>query len=127
MDGEGLTLICKEAGDWTGKLYALAQGGGKDGEAHAGRSVTVLVDGPYGTLCLCSPARSTLTSRGGGPGNTVVTSFSGVLLVTGGSGLTYGLSLVESLLQKGAQGASAVLVVELTWIVPHPCKHDLYP
>ena len=56
-----------------------------------------------------------------------MTSFSGVLLVAGGSGLTYGLSLVESLLQKGAQGASAVLVVELTWIVPHPCKHDLYP
>ena len=48
-DGEGLTLICKNTGDWTDKLYSLAQGGGKDSEAHAGRNVTVLVDGPYGT------------------------------------------------------------------------------
>ena len=48
-DGEGLTLICKNTGDWTDKLYSLAQGGAKDSEAHGGRNVTVLVDGPYGT------------------------------------------------------------------------------
>ena len=41
--------MCKRAGDWTKRLYALAETG-KDGESTSdtGRRVTVLVDGPYG-------------------------------------------------------------------------------
>ncbi|KAH9918083.1 uncharacterized protein B0H18DRAFT_1032519 [Fomitopsis serialis] len=101
-NGQGLTLMCKKAGDWTGKLYSLAQGS-KDSESQMGKDVTVLVDGPYG-----------------GPGNTIVTSYSGAMLVTGGSGLTYALSLVEEFLQKGMQGTSSVLVAEFIWSVPSP-------
>ncbi|KZT71155.1 hypothetical protein DAEQUDRAFT_810137 [Daedalea quercina L-15889] len=101
-NGEGLTLMCKKAGDWTGKLYALAEGN-KETESQMGRDVTVLIDGPYG-----------------GPGNTVVTSYSGAMLVTGGSGLAYGLPIVEEFLQKGMQGVSAILVVDLVWSVRSP-------
>ncbi|KAH9918084.1 uncharacterized protein B0H18DRAFT_1032521 [Fomitopsis serialis] len=101
-NGDGLVLMCKKAGDWTGKLYSLAQRG-KDGEAATGRSVTVLIDGPYG-----------------GPGNTVITSFSGVMLVAGGSGITYALSTVEELLQMRAVGSSRARMVELVWSVRNP-------
>ncbi|KAH9838087.1 iron reductase [Rhodofomes roseus] len=106
-NGEGLTLMCKKAGDWTGKLYTLAQGN-KDSESQMGKDVTVLVEGPYG-----------------GPGNTVLASYSGAMLVTGGSGLTYGLSVIEEFLQMGLQGTSSVLVADLIWSVPSPS--NLFP
>ncbi|TFY62034.1 hypothetical protein EVJ58_g4117 [Rhodofomes roseus] len=105
--GEGLVLMCKKAGDWTGKLYALAQRG-SDGEAAKGKEVTVLLDGPYG-----------------GPGNTVITSFSGAMIIAGGSGITYALSTVEELLEMRAAGSSSARVVELVWSVRGPSS--LFP
>lgn len=44
--------MCKKAGDWTNKLYELAQSGAA-GEAGSGRNVYVAIDGPYGTVNLC--------------------------------------------------------------------------
>jgi ferric-chelate reductase len=49
-DGEdGMVLLCKRAGGWTGRLWDIANEGaraGKDGMEHA--CVRVLVEGPYG-------------------------------------------------------------------------------
>jgi hypothetical protein len=51
---EGLVLLCKKAGKWTGKLYemAIASGYGESGKGR-GRNVMVMLEGPYGMLKLC--------------------------------------------------------------------------
>ncbi|KAG8699553.1 hypothetical protein FRC08_005219, partial [Ceratobasidium sp. 394] len=95
----GLTLICKNAGDWTSGLYNMASGGLKDGH----RTAYVLVEGPYG-----------------GPGNTVFASFSGVMLVLGGSGITFGTSVLEDIVAKSLRGDSRVLCLHFIWVVQHP-------
>ncbi|KZT71167.1 hypothetical protein DAEQUDRAFT_707501 [Daedalea quercina L-15889] len=97
--GDGLVLMCKKAGDWTTRLYSLAHKG-MDGESASGKRVTVLIDGPYG-----------------GPGNTVLSSFSGAMIVAGGSGITYALSTVEELLETRAAGSSRARMVELVWSI----------
>ncbi|KAG8742378.1 hypothetical protein FRC10_001600 [Ceratobasidium sp. 414] len=84
-----LTLICKIAGDWTSGLYKMASGGSKGDH----RAAYVLVDGPYG-----------------GPGNTMFTSFSGVMLVLGGSGITFGTSVLEDIVAKSIRGDSPASV-----------------
>lgn len=46
---EGLVLMCKNAGGWTNRLYELAKVAGygcEDGDES--RTVTVMLDGPYG-------------------------------------------------------------------------------
>lgn len=73
--------MCKKSGSWTTKLYAAAQ---SVPEHTAPRKVKVHVEGPYG-----------------GPGHTIVPSFSSALIVVGGSGITYGLSTVQDLINKG--------------------------
>lgn len=46
--GEGLVLMVKKAGDWTGSLFEMAKRADY-GEANGlGREVKVLVEGPYG-------------------------------------------------------------------------------
>lgn len=71
---------------------------------------------------------ATLQHRGlmglllGGPGHAIVTSFSGAMLVAGGSGITYALSTVQELITKGAESASRVRVVELVWCITDPCE-----
>lgn len=44
---EGLVLLAKKSGGWTNKLYEMAKEGGYT-EAGYGRSVRVVVEGPYG-------------------------------------------------------------------------------
>jgi ferric-chelate reductase len=48
---EGLVLMCKKTGKWTGKLYdmALASGYGEGG-SRAGGNVRATIEGPYGKL-----------------------------------------------------------------------------
>ena len=53
----------------------------------------------------------------GGPGDTLLASFSGVLLVVGGSGISYGLSAAEELVRKATEGTSTVAVLDLVWCV----------
>lgn len=44
-------------------------------------------------------------------------SYSGVVLVVGGSGITYGLSVIKDLVQKDLLGQSRVKTLELVWCV----------
>ncbi|KAI0031325.1 ferric reductase like transmembrane component-domain-containing protein [Vararia minispora EC-137] len=107
---DGLELIVKRVGRSTSRLYSLAGGDERtrgekqpaDGDAEAQRElrrVTVVVEGPYS-----------------GP-HTLFEAYSGVVLVAGGSGITYALSLLDDLLAKHAAGASHVRVLELVWSV----------
>src|SRR5258708_19510172 len=71
---EGAKLIVKATGDWTNKLFEIAQRKGKgDDESGAGPGkcrpspIAVLVEGPYGGC------------------NLVYSAYSSVLLVAGGS------------------------------------------
>ncbi|KZT71970.1 hypothetical protein DAEQUDRAFT_723603 [Daedalea quercina L-15889] len=100
---EGLVLMVKKAGDWTNSLYNIAQDADV-GELGAGsRRVKVMLTGPYG-----------------GPGHALVSSFSGAMLVAGGSGITYALSTAQEIVQKSTEGASRSRVVELVWSVTDP-------
>lgn len=56
----------------------------------------------------------------GGPGYTMFTSYSGALLVAGGSGVTFILSVLEDILQKHAEGRSRLRVIEVVWSVSDP-------
>mgnify|MGYP001201193653 CR=1 FL=1 len=99
---EGLVLLCKQAGDWTEKLVALSKQVGQLEKNGVG-TVKVCVDGPYG-----------------GPSRMVFSSFSGAVIVVGGSGITFGLSVVEELLMKDLRGESRIKYLELIWVVPDP-------
>lgn len=98
---EGLVLMVKKAGDWTNKLFELAQKSEyRDGGE---RKVRVMIQGPYG-----------------GPGHASVASFSGAMLVAGGSGITYALSTLQELVQKGMDGGSRVRAIDLAWSMTDP-------
>ncbi|PCH37162.1 hypothetical protein WOLCODRAFT_140747 [Wolfiporia cocos MD-104 SS10] len=99
---EGLVLMCKKAGDWTNKLFEVAQRTEYEAES-VGRNVKVVLNGPYG-----------------GPGHALIHSYSGAVIVTGGSGITYALSTIQELMQKSSEGASRVRHVELVWSVADP-------
>ncbi|KAJ2919424.1 hypothetical protein MD484_g997, partial [Candolleomyces efflorescens] len=107
---EGLHLIIKKCGLWTGHLAQLAtsphhssyitstleDGGKPDTRAR----VRVLIEGPYG-----------------GPGRLVFSSFSSVVLVCGGSGITFGLGMLSDLVKKDLVGECRVKSCELIWVV----------
>ncbi|TFK83417.1 incomplete iron reductase [Polyporus arcularius HHB13444] len=101
--GEGLVLMVKKAGDWTTKLYDLAQRADY-GEANGlGGSVQVVVEGPYG-----------------GPGHAIFSSFSGAMFVAGGSGITFGLAAVQDLMKKDLEYRSRIRAMELVWCIQDP-------
>ncbi|TBU28196.1 incomplete iron reductase [Dichomitus squalens] len=101
--GEGLVLMVKKAGDWTGKLYDLAQRADY-GEANGlGSSVQVVIEGPYG-----------------GPGHAIFSSFSGAMFVAGGSGITFALAAVQDLVKKDLEYRSRVRAMELVWCIQDP-------
>ena len=97
---DGMVLLCKRAGDWTRELYAMAQAGNKQGD---GAKIKVVVEGPYG-----------------GPGHTIYSSFSAVVLISGGSGITYSLSVLEDLVLKDLNNESRVKSIHLVWSIPDP-------
>ncbi len=41
-------------------------------------------------------------------------------MIIGGSGITFALSTIQDLVQKGLQGDSRVKVIELVWMVQSP-------
>ncbi|KAG9121030.1 hypothetical protein FRC07_003191 [Ceratobasidium sp. 392] len=100
----GLSLVCKKAGNWTSALYRMASER-SNGDEH--RSVYVLVEGPYG-----------------GPGHSIIPSFSGVMLVLGGSGITFGTSVLEDLVAKSLDGTARTVCINLVWVVQHPSAAD---
>ncbi|KAI0055985.1 hypothetical protein BV25DRAFT_1865522 [Artomyces pyxidatus] len=119
-NGKGMELVIKKQGAWTRKLFTMAGGGEqartqneKRGKGAADfdverahtltREVRVLVEGPYS-----------------GAGHTLFNSYSGALLVAGGSGISYALALLDDMLQKHAQGNSRLRIIEVVWAVGGP-------
>jgi ferric-chelate reductase len=118
-DGEGIELLIKEGGDWTRQLASFAKAGnqfdlesGGMGKPRplqllkglgSGRSVNVLVEGPYG-----------------GPCHSVVSSYSAALIVCGGSGISYGIALLSEIVRDAEDGKARVRVGEMVWVVRDP-------
>ncbi|KAF9223189.1 hypothetical protein BS17DRAFT_796275 [Gyrodon lividus] len=101
---EGLVLLCKNVGGWTRRLYEMAKVAGYGcEEGGVGRSVCVMIEGPYG-----------------GPGHAVFASFSAAMFVVGGSGITFALAAVQDLIQRDLEGSSRVKIIELIWSVQDP-------
>lgn len=53
----------------------------------------------------------------GARGHAIFASFSGVVIVVGGSGITFALSVVQDLIQKDLAGKSRVKVIDVIWSV----------
>ncbi len=68
-------------------------------------------------VCLCGWGADIFL---GSPQRTVLSSFSGVVLVAGSSGITFTLAALEDLVQKDTAGESRVKIIELVWIVADP-------
>lgn len=101
VGGDGMVLMVKKAGGWTGKLYDMASGGvSLEKGGSMGRKANVIIEGPYG-----------------GIGHTMMDTFSGALFVAGGSGITFALASIQELIQKDVAGRSNVKVIELVWCV----------
>ena len=101
--GEGLVLMVKKAGDWTNKLYDLAQRADYSEANGMGGCVQVIVEGPYG-----------------GPGHAIFASFSGAMFVAGGSGITFALAAVQDLMKKDLEYRSRIRAMELVWCIQDP-------
>lgn len=63
----------------------------------------------------------------GGPGSSIFASYTGAMFVVGGSGISFGLSAVQDLMQRDAERKSRVKVVELIWSVQDPCTSQPPP
>jgi len=124
----GIVLYAKIAGDWTRRLHRMAcetsleigddyeereafikaesEGKLAPGADHPGRRVTVMIDGPYGGLKLD------------------LASYDTVLVVAGGSGVTFLLGTIEEALclRERGQGPSKINVA---WVVRDLCKSSL--
>jgi ferric-chelate reductase len=100
-------LTVKQAGNWTRRLYALANAASHDCDAEksVGREVRVLVECPYG-----------------GPGHTMYAEFDVALFVADGSGITYALECAWDVIQKAADGRARTKVVKLVWVVREPVR-----
>lgn len=119
----GITLYAKVAGDWTRRLHAMAsdlsleegddfeerqafiEGSEKPGADHPGRKVTVVIDGPYGGLKMD------------------LGEYSNVLLVAGGSGVTFLLGSIEEALCCHQRGQTPSRV-EVAWVVRDLCEYE---
>ncbi|KAH9066825.1 hypothetical protein EDB87DRAFT_463238 [Lactarius vividus] len=106
----GMLLAIKARGAWTRKLLRMAAAGGTAGKStdteggcDSAREVRIIVEGPYS-----------------GPGHTLYTAYSGVVLVAGGSGISYVMGVLDDILQKHASGQSNVRVIEVVWSVADP-------
>lgn len=122
----GIVLYAKVAGDWTRRLHAMASDPGlefgddyekriaflsaqEDGSAslldHPGRQVYVTIDGPYGGLKMD------------------LGRYDSVLVVAGGSGVTFLLGSVESAL-CAAEAGRGPRSVRAAWVVREPSLVD---
>ncbi|KAI9440920.1 hypothetical protein H4582DRAFT_2074709 [Lactarius indigo] len=106
----GMRLIIKARGQWTRKLLRMAaaeDAAEKPTDTELGRKpargVRIIVEGPYS-----------------GPGYTLYSAYSGVVLVAGGSGISYIMGVLDDILQKHASGNSNVRVIEVVWSVADP-------
>ncbi|KAF9266857.1 hypothetical protein L218DRAFT_955963 [Marasmius fiardii PR-910] len=103
---EGMVLMCKKAGNWTAKLYSLANrlSSSSIEDGHERQStVRVMIEGPYG-----------------GTGHRMFSSFSSAVFIVGGSGITFALSSIQEIINADNAGNSRVKVIELVWVVQDP-------
>ena len=120
---EGLVLLCKKSGRWTTKMYEMSSTSvyGEQGQ-EIGRSVKVMVEGPYGKHPRRTPQRPIFHDQAklstGGVGNTVIPSYSGAMFVVGGSGVTFALSAVQDLVRAGH--SSNVSDIDIIWCIADP-------
>ncbi len=56
----------------------------------------------------------------GGPGHTNFASFSAAVIVVGGSGISFGLGIVNDLVEKDLKGRSSLKAIEMIWAVQDP-------
>ena len=83
----------------------------------AGRS-GLLIEGPYDKLVAQQYMTCQLTlCTIGGPGHAIFTSFSAVVMIIGGSCITFSPSTIQDLAQKGLRGGSCVKMIELVGVV----------
>ncbi|KZV76838.1 hypothetical protein PENSPDRAFT_679855 [Peniophora sp. CONT] len=111
--GSGAELyIKKEQGTFTNGLYEMAKGERSEekgpsateaGASQTTRTMRMLVEGPYG-----------------GPSYTLFESYSGVVLVAGGSGISCVLGILDDLTEAHATGRSRVRSIEIVWVVADP-------
>nr|KIR87111.1 hypothetical protein I308_02803 [Cryptococcus tetragattii IND107] len=98
-----MVLMCKNAGDWTNRLFNFSralEASTCEPEAGSGRNVTIIIEGPYG-----------------GTGNTMLSSFSSLVLIAGGSGITHALAIAHDLLKRAPTGAVRARTIDLVWMV----------
>ncbi|KAG6828794.1 hypothetical protein H0H92_006733 [Tricholoma furcatifolium] len=107
---EGIVLMIKKSGRWTGRLYDMAKSSGFT-EAGQGRRIKVMVEGPYG-----------------GPGHAIFASYSAAVFIVGGSGITFALSAIQDLIRQDLKCRSRVKTITLVWSVQDPgTLHPLLP
>ncbi|KAF8340632.1 uncharacterized protein EI90DRAFT_3117135 [Cantharellus anzutake] len=115
--GEGAKLVVKAAGDWTNRLFEIAEKKGRgDAELGAGHEkgrpypVAVLIEGPYGGC------------------NLVYSAYSSVLLVAGGSGVSYVLGVAQGMVADARLGKSRTRELNIIWSVrDRAAVNDLLP
>lgn len=107
--GSGLELLIKKEGSSTRELFKMAGGGERSMDEKAAtvelgqvnsRRIKCLVEGPYS-----------------GHAATMFEAYSGVLLVAGGSGISFILSLLDDLVNKHVEGRSRTRAIEVVWSV----------
>ncbi|KAG9018511.1 hypothetical protein FRB93_000214 [Tulasnella sp. JGI-2019a] len=110
--GEGLILYIKACGDWSDQLYEIASSlrsaAGVEklaSETASGQSVMMrmVIEGPYGSH-----------------GHDVLSTFTSAFLVVGGSGITWGISMVEEIIQDAELERANTKLVHLVWVVQDP-------
>lgn len=106
-DEEGLVLYVKETGDWTRSLGVMAKDGASTTVAEKGfghgRLAHVIVQGPFG-----------------GPGHTVFSSYSAALIVCGGSGISFGLAVLQEMVHDAFDRSSRARLIDFVWTVQDP-------
>jgi hypothetical protein len=129
----GMILSVKVQGSWTRSLLDMSGDAADarpkerftDPERGRGpsREVRVIVEGPYGKhRSLAVPNGANAIHHKGGPGYTLYSAYSAVVLVAGGSGISYVMGVLDDMLQKHACGKSRVRVIEVIWSVGDPGK-----
>ncbi|KDQ20918.1 hypothetical protein BOTBODRAFT_26929 [Botryobasidium botryosum FD-172 SS1] len=97
----GVQVIAKNAGDWTRKLHAISKDVVSEVKGHDQQKVpvSVAIEGPYG----CA--------------NFLYAAYPSVLLVAGGSGVSYILGVAEGIAQDSARGRARTRELTLVWSV----------
>ncbi|KAG8988981.1 hypothetical protein FRB90_002460 [Tulasnella sp. 427] len=111
---EGLVLYVKKAGDWSTRLYDTAKGPEKPLEGQASEK------GIESTAEKSTKMRMVIEGPYGGPGHDVLSSFSSAFIVTGGSGITFGLSSVDEIIREAEKGLAKTRLIEFIWVIQDP-------